>query len=401
MRISRRQALALGIAAPALLRFGSAKAATALKISHQFPGGTATEGDFRDRLCRKFASLVAERSNGALTADIYPGSSLMKTNAQFSAMRKGALDMSLIPISYAGGDLPELNLGLMPGLVTGYEQGLGWKNKPIGQELSKFLAAKGVVIITWIWQAGGAASRSRPLVEAGDAKGMKIRGGSREMDLVLQAAGAAVLSLPSNELYAAMQTGACDAALTSSTSLTSFRLEELAKHLTTGRNKSYWFMLEPLLMSKAVFDRLSSEEREIIMSVGAELEEYGRAAAIEDDVRVAKVYEAAGAKVHDLDEAIVQKWRELARETAWKDYANKNENCARLLKLAVETGACDQSERFCPVVVTSGVVPYNIPAIRLLSSSTLNGLANNGMPETPPARRASAYPVISNTLRPG
>jgi len=339
MSISRRQALALGIAAPALLRFGSAHAGTALKISHQFPGGTAAEGDFRDRLCRRFAALIQERSKGAMTAEIYPGSSLMKTNAQFSAMRKGALDMSLIPISYAGGDLAELNLGLMPGLVTGYEQGLGWKNKPIGQELAKFLASKGVVIITWIWQAGGAASRARPLVEVGDAKGMKIRGGSREMDLVLQAAGAAVLSLPSNELYAAMQTGACDAALTSSTSLTSFRLEELAKHLTTGRAKSYWFMLEPLLMSKAAFDRLSNEEREIILSVGAELEEYGRSAAVEDDVRVAKVYEAAGAKVHDLDEAVVQKWRELARETAWKDYANKSENCARLLKLAMETGA--------------------------------------------------------------
>jgi TRAP-type C4-dicarboxylate transport system substrate-binding protein len=339
MSISRRQALAFGIAAPALLRFGSARAGTALKISHQFPGGTASEGDFRDRLCRRFAALIQERSKGSITADIYPGSSLMKTNAQFSAMRKGALDMSLIPISYAGGDLPELNLGLMPGLVTGYEQGLGWKNKPIGQELAKFLASKGVVIITWIWQAGGAASRARPLVEVGDAKGMKIRGGSREMDLVLQAAGAAVLSLPSNELYAAMQTGACDAALTSSTSLTSFRLEELAKHLTTGRAKSYWFMLEPLLMSKAAFDRLSNEEREIVLSVGAELEEYGRAAAVEDDVRVAKVYEAAGAKVHDLDEAVVQKWRELARETAWKDYANKSENCARLLKLATEVGA--------------------------------------------------------------
>jgi TRAP-type transport system periplasmic protein len=339
MSISRRQALALGIAAPALLRFGAARAATALKISHQFPGGTATEGDFRDRLCRRFAAQIQERSKGTMSAEIYPGSSLMKTNAQFSAMRKGALDMSLIPISYAGGDLPELNLGLMPGLVTGYEQGLGWKNKTIGQELGKFLAAKGVMIVTWIWQAGGAASRARPLVEVGDAKGMKIRGGSREMDLVLQAAGAAVLSLPSNELYAAMQTGACDAALTSSTSLTSFRLEELAKHLTTGRAKSYWFMLEPLLMSKAVFDRLSNEERETVMSVGAELEEYGRAAAVEDDVRVAKVYEAAGAKVHDLDDGVVRKWRELARETAWKDYANKSENCGRLLKLAMEAGA--------------------------------------------------------------
>ncbi|MHC2625534.1 TRAP-type C4-dicarboxylate transport system substrate-binding protein [Bradyrhizobium huanghuaihaiense] len=339
MRISRRQALALGIAAPALLRFGEARAATALKISHQFPGGTATEGDFRDRLCRRFAALIQERSKGAMTAEIYPGSSLMKTNAQVSAMRKGALDMSLIPISYAGGDLPELNIGLMPGLVTGYDEGLGWKNKPIGQEFSKFLAAKGLVIVTWIWQAGGVASRARPLVEVGDAKGMKIRGGSREMDLVLQAAGASVLSLPSNELYAAMQTGACDAALTSSTSLTSFRLEELAKHLTTGRAKSYWFMLEPLVMSKAVFDRLSSEERDIIVSVGAELEAFGRAAAVEDDVRVAKVYQAAGATVHDLDDKTVRAWRELARDTAWKDYANKNENCARLIKLAMEAGS--------------------------------------------------------------
>ncbi|MFB9269773.1 TRAP transporter substrate-binding protein DctP [Bradyrhizobium erythrophlei] len=339
MKISRRQTLALGIAAPALLRFGSARAATALKISHQFPGGTATEGDFRDRLCRRFAALIQERSKGAMTAEIYPGSSLMKTNAQFSAMRKGALDMSLIPISYAGGDLPELNIGLMPGLVTGYEEGLGWKNKPIGQEFSKFLAAKGIVIVTWIWQAGGVASRVRPLVAVGDAKGMKVRGGSREMDLVLQAAGASVLSLPSNELYAAMQTGACDAALTSSTSLTSFRLEELAKHLTTGRAKSYWFMLEPLVMSKAVFDRLSSEERDIIVSVGAELEAFGRAAAVEDDVRVAKVYQAAGATVHDLDDKTVQAWRELARDTAWKDYANKNENCARLIKLAMEAGS--------------------------------------------------------------
>ncbi len=38
---------------------------------------------------------------------------------------------------------------------------------------------------------------------------MNVRGGSREMDMVLQTAGAAVLSVPSNEIYAAMQTGAC------------------------------------------------------------------------------------------------------------------------------------------------------------------------------------------------
>ncbi|MFX7844826.1 hypothetical protein ABTK14_21490, partial [Acinetobacter baumannii] len=89
-----------------------------------------------------------------------------------------------------------------------------------------------------------------------DAKGMKVRGGSREMDLILKEAGAAVVTLPSNEIYAAMQTGAMDAAMTSSTAFMSVRLEEVAKSLTTGRDKAYWYMFEPLMMSKAVFERL-------------------------------------------------------------------------------------------------------------------------------------------------
>jgi TRAP-type C4-dicarboxylate transport system substrate-binding protein len=327
------------VAAPAIMKFGPAKAATTLKISHQFPGGTIDEGDFRDRLCRKFGAELAKRSNGEMDVQIYPGSSLMKTNAQFSAMRKGALDMSLFPISYAGGELPEVNIGLMPGLVSSYEQGMAWKNKPIGQEFTKFLSDKGIVVVTWIWQAGGVASRATPVVNPEDAKGLKIRGGSREMDLVLQDAGAAVLSLPSNELYAAMQTGACDAGITSSTSLISFRLEEVAKHLTTGRGKAYWYMLEPVLMSKALFDKLPKNQQDLIMGVGAEMEAFGKQAAMEDDSTVAKVYEKAGAKIHDLDDAVVEKWRAIARRTAWKDYAAKNENCAKLIKLAEEVTA--------------------------------------------------------------
>src|SRR5262249_31328457 len=146
-------------------------AAQTLKISHQFPGGSIDEGDFRDRLCRKFAAELEKRTGGALTGQVYPNSSLMKTVAQFSAMRKGALDLSLYPISYAGGELPETNIGLMPGLVSSYKQGAAWKTAPIGEKFSTFLADKGVIIVSWIWQAGGVASRSVPIVNPEDAKG--------------------------------------------------------------------------------------------------------------------------------------------------------------------------------------------------------------------------------------
>jgi len=258
----------------------------------------------------------------------------MKTVAQFAALRRGVLDLSLYPISYAGGEFAELNIGLMPGLVSSYKQGAAWKEAPVGQKFSQFLASKGVIILSWIWQAGGVASRATPIVNPADVKGLKVRGGSREMDMVLQAAGATTLTTPSNELYAAMQTGACDAAITSSTSLISFRLEELAKSLTTGRGKSYWFMLEPLIMSKQVFDGLAKNQQEIIIALGREMEQFGTTEAMADDQKVAEVYSKKGAKVFDLDEATVDKWRAIARDTAWKDYAQKTPLSAELLKLA-------------------------------------------------------------------
>ncbi|MFL6815287.1 MAG: TRAP transporter substrate-binding protein DctP [Bradyrhizobium sp.] len=338
---TRRQAVATALAAPAILRFGigTAQAATTLKISHQFPGGTLDKGDFRDRLCRMFAAEVAKRSGGEIAAEIYPNSSLIKTNAQFSAMRKGALDISLYPMPYAGGELPETNIGLMPGLVSTYEQGLSWKNRPIGKALSDFMADKGIILLTWVWQAGGVASRTKPIVAPEDAKGMKVRGGSREMDMVLQTAGASVLSLPSNEIYAAMQTGACDAGLTSSTSLISFRLEEVSKSLTSGAGASYWFMLEPLMMSKSIFDRLPKNHQDIILAVGSDLEAFGKKGAQDDDTEVANVYQKAGCKISALDVATVGKWRDIARDTAWKDYSGKTAMAANLLKLASDVAA--------------------------------------------------------------
>jgi len=325
------------LAASPLLSLPAWAQTTSLKISHQFPGGTVTEGDFRDRMTRMFAAEVEKRTKGSLKFAIYPGSSLMKTNAQFSSMRKGALDMSLVPLSYAGGEVPEVNIGLMPGLVTSYEQAYGWKNADVGKELNRILLEKGIVLVSWIWQAGGVASRTKPIVDPDDAKGMKIRGGSREMDLILKAAGAAVVSLPSNEIYAAMQTGAMEAALTSSTSLISFRLEEVSKALTTGRAGAYWFMFEPLMMSKAIFDRLTKEQQTAIMTVGAELEAFALKSAKEDDQAVAAVYQKVNAKVVDLNPAALKKWQAIARTTAWKDYGEKNANCAKLLALAEKT----------------------------------------------------------------
>ena len=337
--VSRRGLLRAGGGAAATLalpaRLGRAQTAPRiLKISHQFPGGTIEQGDFRDRLVRVFAQKVEAATKGALKFEVYANSSLMKTNAQYSALRKGALDFSFYPLAYAGGEVHACNLGLMPCLVTNYDQAAKWKTAKIGEALAKANDDKGVKIISWVWQAGGVASRGKPILNPEDVKGVKIRGGSREMDLMFTAAGAAVSTAPSNEIYIGMQTGSLDAAVTSSTSLVSFRLEELAKSFTANKGRSFWFMLEPLLVSKSIFDSLAPDQQRAILDVGTEMETWGQIEAKKDDETAAKVFAAKGCEVVALLDENIANWRKLAEASAWADYAAKSTEAAELLALA-------------------------------------------------------------------
>jgi len=307
---------------------------TTLKLSHQFPASNGPDGDFRDQLARKFAEEVEQKTGGSLKVEIYPGSSLMKTKSQFSALRKGTLDLSVLPLAYGGGEVPEVTITLMPALVQSYEQGLRWKTAPIGVELEKILEEKGMKILTWVWQAGGIASRGEPITKPADMKGLKVRGGDRSMDLLINGAGGAATNLPSSEIYSAMSTGVLDAALTSSTSLISYRLNEVAKSVTTARGKTFWFMFEPLLISMEAWNRLTPEQQKVVTEVGASLEPFAMEGAKRDDKRLADVYAASGDKVVDMDDAAFAEWVAIAKETAYKHFAENVKNGQALMDMA-------------------------------------------------------------------
>ncbi len=310
-----------------------------LRISHQFPASSGDTGDFRDRMCRRFSDLVASRTGGALRFETYPNASLMKTFAQFSGLRKGALDLALIPLTYAGGEVHEFNISFMPALVTSYAQGYAWRTSPIGREMTSLLESKGVILLSWMWQSGGMASRTKPLIEPADAKGMKIRGGSREMDEMFLAAGASVSSMPSNEVYMGMKTGVMDAACTSSSSFLSFKLEEASKFMTTPGQRSFFFILEPIMISKLVWETLTKSQQEAMLAVGDEMIPFNLAGAKADDEALGRVFSAAGVAVTAMANETVDRWQAVARTSAWKQYAEKTPLAAKMLALAENVSA--------------------------------------------------------------
>ena len=156
---------------------------------------------------------------------------------------------------------------------------------------------------------------------------------------MLKAAGGIVSSVPSNEVYAAMQTGTLDAAVTSSTSLISFRLQEISKAVTSGIKGSFWFMLEPLMISKSIFDSLTPDQQTVLTEVGTAMEGFALESAKSDDEELAAIFGKAGVAVREFDAGALAKWQSIARDTAWKDFADRNAACAALLKLAEKVPA--------------------------------------------------------------
>jgi hypothetical protein len=71
------------------------------------------------------------------------------------------------------------------------------------------------------------------------------------------------------------------------------------------------------------------------MEVGASLEPFAVEGAKKDDQLLAEVYGKGGDKVVDMDQASFDKWLAIAKETAYKDFAENVKNGKQLLDMAL------------------------------------------------------------------
>jgi TRAP-type C4-dicarboxylate transport system substrate-binding protein len=307
-----------------------------LKISHQWPAGTLEKGDFRDRLCRIFAKRVEEQTGGALKFEIFPASALSKPIPQYDALLKGALDFSVYPLDYAAGKIPQLSITLMPCIVKDHAHAMRWKDAPIGKEIEKICEQNGMKIITWAWCGGGLATKAKPVVRPEDLKGLKIRAAGKMFERMLyEGCSAAITSMPSSEIYFALQTGVLDACMTSSSSFESYRLYEQVKYYNSPRLTATWYMFEPFVISMVTWKRLSPAHQKVVTQVGKELEKFSLDEAIRDDTEVTDLFKAKGVIVHDMTPEEQNLWRAIAEKTAWKYFSEKIKGGKDLLRMAL------------------------------------------------------------------
>src|SRR5690606_38084242 len=253
-----KNAIRMATLAVALAAAGTAAAQDiTLRASHQFPGG---QGDPRDEMVQIIAREV-EAANVGLKIQVFPGSSLYKATEQWGALTRGQLDMSAFPLDYASGRVPQFSATLMPGLVRNFDHALRLNKSEFMKEIHALTEKNNVIVIADAWLAGGFASKKGCITSPDSIKGQVIRAAGPAFEQMLAAAGASIASMPSSEVYTVMQTGVLDAANTSNDSFVSYRLYEQAKCLTAPGENALWFMYEPVVMSKRVYDTLKPEQQ--------------------------------------------------------------------------------------------------------------------------------------------
>ncbi|MGD1878277.1 MAG: TRAP transporter substrate-binding protein DctP [Kiloniellaceae bacterium] len=299
---------------------GSAMAADVkLKASHQWPGG---KGDVRDEMVQMIAKEVAAADVG-LEIQVYPGASLFKPKEQWNAMVKGQLDISAFPLDYASGRHPQFSATLMPGLVKNHDHALRLNSSPFMADIKKIINDAGVVVLADAWLAGGFASTKECILGPETMKGQVTRAAGPAFEQMLAGAGASIASMPSSEIYTAMQTGVLDAANTSSGSFVSYRIYEQVKCLTAPGDYALWFMYEPVLMSKRSWDSLNEEQQKALMAAGKNAEAYMTTEAKGLDDKLVEVYKKAGVEIVTMNAEQAKAWRDIANETSYKIFAEE------------------------------------------------------------------------------
>lgn len=312
---------------------GSAHAGNVtLKASHQFPGG---KGDVRDEMVQMIAREAAKADIG-LNIKVYPGASLVKASDQWNALLKGQIDIASFPLDYASGQHPEFGATLMPGLVKNHDHAKRINQSPFMQDIKKVINDAGAMVLADAWLAGAFGSKEKCILEPNDARGLKVRSAGATFAEMWAAAGASIVSIPSNEVYNALQTGVADATDTSSGSFVSFRLYEQVKCLTAPGDHALWFMYEPVLMSKRSFDKLDDKQKKVILDASKKAEDYFAAESKKLDEKLVDVYKKAGVKVVEMTDEQANMWRDVANKSSYRTFAEKVPNGKALIVKALQ-----------------------------------------------------------------
>lgn len=296
------------------------------RVSHQW----RAEVDARDRALRVFAAEVEKRVAGVHFTIEANGTSGVKPIEQIDGLLAGKFELTVCPIYFGSNKFPELSIGLLPGVPDNAHTARLLHDSPFETMLQQFAEKNGMHILGWWWLTGGFVSRASEVKGPETVKGLITRGGDPSFDLMLKAAGGSIFVGTSVDFVEGLKGGKIDVGLTSFESLMSFKIYDQTKYATLG-GQGIWTTLQPLIIAKSAWDRLTDDEQAIFTEAARHATQSFEADQEKAEAAAIETFKKAGVNVRQLTFDEYAAWLTIARDSSWKTYQALSPDAEALL----------------------------------------------------------------------
>lgn len=220
-----------------------------------------------------FADELKKRSNGELEIEFHWGKSLLGTKAVLQGLSDGVADMGSVIGFFTPTQLRGYNIGDLP--VDNSDEWVGmralYELATTNETMKKEFADQGVHYISNYTTGPIQLICTKPVASLQDLSGTKLRG-SGPYGKTFGDFGADVQRMGQAKVYQALESGLVECNQNYYYSMKAYKQYEVAPHvleLDWGQNMAFGIM-----MNKASWEDLSSDEQKIISDLGSEFIDY-------------------------------------------------------------------------------------------------------------------------------
>jgi tripartite ATP-independent transporter DctP family solute receptor len=246
-------------------------------------GNFATEHTSSEAM-KLFKEEVEKATGGKLVIDLFPAMQLGGAQENVQAVRTGAIQVVWIGMAFLSRTVPELEALSLPFLFSSREQAFRVADGPIGKEIDRRMADKGLTLLGFMELGARHVTNSkRPIKTVEDLKGLKIRLQPNETHLAtFRALGANAVAMDVKELYSAMQQGVVDGQENPYAVIAANRYFEVQKFMS---NTSHFFDFITIVAHRKTFESLPPAQQK----------------AVRDGISAAVRYQRERAKLQETD----------------------------------------------------------------------------------------------------
>ncbi len=233
-------------------------ATTTLKLGH-----TGAPDHHYQTAAQMFADNVAKRTNGEIEIKIFPSDQLGKQKQLVSQAQLGQTDMVLTSDAVISSFVPVFGVLNLPFIFKDIDHVGNTMDGEVGVILAEEAGKKGLEVLGY-WENGfrHITNNKHHINKPEDLKGIKLR--TPESKLVIdsfKALGASPTPMSFGDIYSALQLGTVDGQENPIAHLLAQKWYEVQKYLSLTGHQHY---VEPLLMSKVRFEKLTPEQQKIL-----------------------------------------------------------------------------------------------------------------------------------------